>query len=310
MLLTRCARRAGVARRCLSTAPAVSSDGTALAWSATDGDAAKPPVLLIGGWASAAADWRGVAPLLGRRVVTYDARGTGASGALGDAPLTMALMAEDALAVARAAGGAAAAPLDVLGHSMGGLVAQELAAVAPSEVRRLVLASTSPGGEGLGGLISRDYFDVLDGWADDDGTKVAEAARRRAAAEYWVHGLPRAHVEANVEGLKGLVDEMVDGAVAPRRAATIAAQKRAICSPFPSAERFRTLPEKPTLVLHGDVDAVLDPFCGTRLAKEIPKAKLLLLAGVGHHAFTQEPAEWAKLVAEFLDADLDAKFQS
>ena len=38
-----------------------------------------------------------------------------------------------------------------------------------------------------------------------------------------------------------------------------------------------------------------------QLAQHVPGAKLLLLAGVGHHAYTQEPAEWATLVADFLD---------
>ena len=213
------------------------------------------------------------------------------------------------------------AAVDVVGHSMGGLVAQELAHAAPSEVRRLVLASTSPGGDGLKDLVSRDYFDVLDDWQDDDGASesltlcesdrpraragspAAEAARRRAAAAYWVIGLPRHYVEANVDALKQLVDDMVDASVAKREAATIQAQKRMVLSPFPSADRFKEAGAPPTLVLHGDVDAILDPFCGMSLAQTIPRAKLLLLAGVGHHAFTQEPEEWATCVADFLDAD-------
>ena len=77
--------------------------------------------------------------------------------------------------------GSREAPVDVVGWSLGGLVAQELCCVAPSEVRRAVLASTSPGGDDLAELISRDFFDVFDGWADDD-TREGEAARRRAAA--------------------------------------------------------------------------------------------------------------------------------
>ena len=65
--------------------------------------------------------------------------------------------------------------------------------------------------------------------------------------------------------------------------------------------RFAGRDRRPTLVLHGDVDAIVDPFCGMKLAEHIPGAKLLLLAGVGHHAYTQEPDEWARLVADFLD---------
>ena len=304
MMPLRSALRRALATTTSSSSTALSADGTRIAYSCTPGDSGRAALVLIPGWGGVAADWSPVLPLLasgGRRVVTFDFRGMGASEAARGGAYDVASLMEDALCVARAAAASHEAPVDVLGHSLGGLVAQELAYTTPSEVRKVVLASTSPGGDGLKGLVSRDFFDVLDAWSDDEGSVDAERANRRAAAAYYVHGLPQAYVEDHVDDLKQVINAYVDAAAAPRSADAIAGMKRAILSPFPSAERFAGRPPKPTLVLHGDVDAIVDPFCGTQLAQHVPGAKLLLLAGVGHHAYTQEPAEWATLVADFLD---------
>ena len=71
--------------------------------------------------------------------------------------------------------------MDVVGWSLGGLVAQELCCVAPSEVRRAVLASTVPGGDDLAELISRDFF-AFYRWSPTTTRgrgEAAAAARRR-----------------------------------------------------------------------------------------------------------------------------------
>ena len=189
-----------------AAAHAVSSDGTRIAYTATAGGGT--PTLLINGWAGCAADWGSLVDRLGasgRRVVAFDPRGFGASG--DGAAASVRTLSEDALAVARAVG-SSEAPVDIIGWSLGGLVAQELCCVAPSEVRRAVLASTSPGGDDLAELISRDFFDVFDGWADDD-TREGEAARRRAGAAAFVHASPERWVSNNVDALKADVDAFV-----------------------------------------------------------------------------------------------------
>ena len=79
-------------------------------------------------------------------------------------------------------------------------------------------------------------------------------------------------------------------------------RRRACSPPFPAASRFKDLAApKEVLVLHGDLDPVIDPFCAMKLAQMIPRAKLLLLSGLGHHAFLQEPDAWANTVTDFLD---------
>ena len=298
MLLSAAHRSSARALRHVRTyaaaAHAVSSDGTRIAYTATAGGGT--PTLLINGWAGCAADWGSLVDRLGasgRRVVAFDPRGFGASG--DGAVDGVRTLSEDALAVARAVG-SSEAPVDIIGWSLGGLVAQELCCVAPSEVRRAVLASTSPGGDDFDReLISRDFFDIFDGWADDD-TREGEAARRRAAAAAFVHASPERWVERHVDALKADVDAFVG---VRRAAAAIRGQKACALAPFPDCAR---LPEKRYLVLHGDVDPVVDAALAARLAERAPGAKLLLLAGVGHRAWAQEPDEWCARVLDFLDA--------
>ena len=277
-----------------ATTHAVSSDGTRIAYTTTAGGGT--PTLLVNGWAGCAADWGSLVDRLGasgRRVVAFDPRGFGASG--DGAAASVRTLSEDALAVARAVG-SAETPVDVVGWSLGGLVAQELCCAAPSEVRRAVLASTSPGGDDFDKeLVSRDFFDVFDDWSDD-ATREGEAARRRAAAAAFVHASPERWVSNNVDALKADVDAFVG---VRRAAAAIRGQKACALAPFPDCSR---LPEKRYLVLHGDVDPVVDAALAARLAERAPGAKLLLLAGVGHRAWAQEPDEWCARVLDFLDA--------
>ena len=124
-------------------AQTIEIDGRALAWrSLGDG----PPLLLVNGYAATGGDWD---PQLLQRlaetfeVIAPDNRGMGRS-ALGDpGGLTIDGMAHD-LELLLDARGIDQAP--VVGWSMGGSVAQQLALRAPARVERLVLLSTDPGG--------------------------------------------------------------------------------------------------------------------------------------------------------------------
>jgi len=287
-------RQAKTVTRSYAATPqvATSSDGTKIAYNTSSGTGT--PTLLINGWAGCAADWGSVVDRLGeggRNVVTFDPRSFGASG---DGAASMRDLTEDTLAVARAVG-SSQAPVDVIGWSLGGLVAQELCCIAPSEVNRAVFASTSPGGEDLAELISRDFFDVFDGWTDDASPE-GEATRRRAAAAALVIASPERWVAQNVDALKADVDAFVGQR---RAAAAIAAQKQCALAKFPDCAR---LPKKQYLVLHGDADPIVDASLAPRLAERVPGARLLLLAGVGHRAWAQEPEEWCARVLDFLDA--------
>jgi pimeloyl-ACP methyl ester carboxylesterase len=79
-------------------------------------------------------------------VVTFDHRGTGETPS-GDKPFSTRLFAADAAALVASLG---RGPANVIGHSMGGRVAQWMALDAPELVRTLVLAATGPGRHGAG----------------------------------------------------------------------------------------------------------------------------------------------------------------
>jgi pimeloyl-ACP methyl ester carboxylesterase len=106
------------------------------------------PVLLINGLGANTSVWSTLeTTLAGQRLIQFDAPGTGHTKAP-LRPVSVSRLARIAAAVLDSAGVTRA---DVLGYSMGGIIAQQLAADAPERVRRLVLTATTPG---LGGITS------------------------------------------------------------------------------------------------------------------------------------------------------------
>ena len=133
---------------------------------------AGPPLLLLNGYAATKDDWDpAFLEALGTvsTVICPDHAGVGESPpAAGE--LTVASMASDALAVLDARG---IQTVDLAGWSMGGFVAQQIAATAPDRVRRLVLLSTDPGG-------SSSLTAPADAWdrlIDHGGTPREQATR-------------------------------------------------------------------------------------------------------------------------------------
>lgn len=101
-----------------------------------------PPVLLIHGLGSSTRDWEYQVPALAQeyRVITFDVRGHGRSGKP-PGPYGVPLFARDAVALLRALN---AAPAHVVGLSMGGMIAFQMAVDAPECVNSLVIANSGP----------------------------------------------------------------------------------------------------------------------------------------------------------------------
>jgi len=126
---------------------ATTDDGAWLHWHA-EGPPGGEPVLMIMGLGGSSRAWRRLLPHVRatHRALLFDNRGTGDSDRVGGV-MTLGRMAADARAVLDAAG---VADAHVVGISMGGMIAQQLALDHPDRVRSLALLCTSPGG-GSGG---------------------------------------------------------------------------------------------------------------------------------------------------------------
>ncbi len=211
-------------------------------------------------------------------VIAYDNRGVGESTPL-DGELTIAQMAEDAHGLLQALEIDSA---HVLGISMGGMIAQELALAHPDSVRTLTLGCTYCGGEGS----SQAAPELIQGLFE----AISSGDRERAIRVGW---------EANVSAT--MVDhEDAYGAfleIAQRRAVAVPvviAQAQAIFAHDTQA-RLGQL-KMPTLVIHGTEDQMLPVQNGRMIAALIPGAQLEILDGVGHLFFWEQPERSAELI--------------
>jgi pimeloyl-ACP methyl ester carboxylesterase len=247
-----------------------------LAWEA-QGEGA--PVLLVHGLGYTREGWGPLRGLLARRyrVVSYDNRGIGESE-IPPGPYSVAELAEDAADVLDAAGVERA---HVIGASLGGMVAQLLAAERPERVERLVLVGTTPGGAGAYPLPQQTLALMAEA-----GSLPPEVALRRFVENALAPGSRLvdavfAYREQHPPDPAGWAAQAAAGAAwdADGRLARIAA---------------------PTLVVAGAVDAVVDPRNARLLADAIPGARLELVDGVGHLPFWERAGEFAALVESFL----------
>ena len=240
-----------------------------------------PPLLMMMGMGGTMLSWG--EPFLEalRRdfeVIAYDHRGVGASTRL-DGPITIVELARDA------AGLLEALELDsahVLGISMGGMVAQELALARPELVRTLALGCTYCGGAGSVSMSA------------EVGSRLAESRlsgdRARALRVSW-----ESNVSAQFAGDEQAWSRFLANGMRRRVALeVIVEQARAIAAHDTSA-RLGGI-ELPTLVLHGSVDQILPVENGHMVARLIPGSRLEIFDGVGHLFFWERAERSAELV--------------
>ena len=238
------------------------------------------PLLLIQGLGYARWSWEPIMPGLAarHRVVTFDNRGIGESDKP-EGPYTAAQMADDALQVLDEAGIERA---HVLGASLGGMIAQELAVAAPERVDKLVLCCTTPGGPATVPMpeVTMRLFAEAPSLAP-------EVALRRFVENALGEDPP-------VE----LVDELFALRVAnPPEPAGWQAQAAAGMT-FAGVDGEIAAP---TLILGGTADNVVDYRNAEALAARIPGARVELLEGAGHLFFWEQPDESVRIINEFLE---------
>ena len=240
----------------------------------------RPPVLLLHGLGSCAADWTPQQPVLAPRyrVVAVDLPGHGATP-LPRGRLTIERMAE---AVAARTGDLALAPAHVVGLSLGACVALRLALQAPGRVRSLTLvnpfARLRPGG--LGDLARMAQRLVLLG----------------AAPMPWL----ASHVAGRLfpwPEQQPLHDAAVASLAATSRRGYAAAM-RALAR-FDARGQLAAI-RCPTLVVAGDRDRVVPLEAKLRLGAAIPGARVVVVPASGHATPYDQPVTFNRLLLEFL----------
>ena len=220
-----------------------------------------------------------------RHVIAFDNRGVGSTG--GKVPNTIAEMAADALAFIRALGHD---HVDLIGFSLGGGVAQEVALHDPALVRRLVLTGTGVrGGRGLAKMpliVSSAYLR-------------AALSRRDPRRYLFFHG-NAVGKQAATDYLARLRERTADRDKPISHQARIA-QLKAIREAGLGAPHDLSKITQPTFVANGDDDAMVASSQSHVLAERIPNATLTIYPDSGHGGIFQYHHQFVPAVLAFLE---------
>jgi pimeloyl-ACP methyl ester carboxylesterase len=220
-----------------------------------------------------------------REIILVDYAGVGSS--TGEPSHTIASTGRQMIAFIAALG---FDRIDLLGFSIGGFVAQEIALVRPTLVRRLVLAATGP--KGAPGM---------HGWRDD----IAAAARGESKPENLLY-IMFAHTETSqAKGMEflGRFMQRQEDRDAPTSDLARDAQYDAIVEwgiPDHAALQRLTGIASPTLVIQGDDDLMIPTKLSHLMAGLIPNAQIRIYPDAAHGFLFQYPGEVAGDVNAFL----------
>lgn len=225
-----------------------------------------------------------------REVILFN--NAGISSSSGEVPESIGEMAANAAAFIRALG---LTKVDVLGFSMGGLIAQELALAEPQLVRRLILVGTGPrSGEGMSSLTpeAQEIFGATYEEPDHLWLRVhfSPSAASQAAGRQFLQ-----RFRQRTEGR----DPEVDDKVAPAQIAALGKWGASRENPYDYLNALA----QPTLVVNGDNDVIIYSINSWILQQHIPDAQLIIYPDANHGSLYQYPERFVNHVNQFLDED-------
>lgn len=238
------------------------------------------PVLFIMGLGYTSQLWHRVRPMLAQhfRTIAFDNRGAGKSD-VPTGPYSIVTMATDAAAVLDAAD---VARVHVFGVSMGGMIAQEFALQYPSRTRSLILGCTSHGGPSAV-RAEKPVIDILLARG-----MTLDQARSAILPYIYDSATPPERIEEDIRLRQNCLPTLQG----------YMAQLGAILG-WESYSRLHQI-AAPTLVIHGNSDALVPPSNGRLLAEAIPDAKLITLDHASHLFLTDQPDAAQKAILDFL----------
>jgi pimeloyl-ACP methyl ester carboxylesterase len=243
-----------------------------------------PALLLIGGMGFGRWSWFRQEPALSRRfrVITFDIRSIGRLDPEGGA-YSVPNLASHAAALLDHLGIEKA---HVLGTSLGGFMAQELALRRPGLVDRLVLVSTSYGGSDHEPM-SLDTLGKMLGWG---------AVRREDAVR---QGLAVAVAEDYPETRAEEFEQMVGWRIADAPPLSEYVKQMVAGTRFDASSAVEEI-ENPTLLIHGADDRVVPVSNAESLVRKLPEAELRVFEGAGHLVFVERADEVNAEILAFL----------
>jgi pimeloyl-ACP methyl ester carboxylesterase len=217
-------------------------------------------------------------------VITFDNRGVGAS--TGTTPDTIQAMAGDAITFIRELG---LNQVDLLGFSMGGMIAQMILQDEPQLVRKLILAGTGPaGGEGIKNVTRISHLDTIRGLLTLTDPKqflffTRTPNGRRAGQEFLARLKERTQNR--------------DKAISLR---SYAAQLKAIHRWGLQQPSDLSVIHQPVLVANGDSDKMVPTTNSADLARRLPDSELVIYPDAGHGGIFQYHAQFVPKALDFL----------
>jgi pimeloyl-ACP methyl ester carboxylesterase len=264
------------------------------------------PLLMIEGLGYSAWMWYKQIPALSTKyqVILFDNRGAGNTDKP-DSEYSIEIMADDASGLLRTLG---IGPVHVLGISLGGFIAQELALRHPDLVKSLVLVSTNwgPGRQVMRN--SQHLNGLFKLWGILPGTfEMSGKASVPLGFEYGItkedrirYGLSLAFTPEYYKAHPDEIDRIVEWRLENPQPGYAWSRQLAAGMNFDSSGRAGNI-HVPTLVINGTEDRIVTPESARELARIIPDSRYMEIDGSGHLLFIERSDEFNEKVMGFLD---------
>jgi pimeloyl-ACP methyl ester carboxylesterase len=252
------------------------------------GDPAGAPVLLIHGYTDNARDWVPLVPYLSPHfhLLLVDLRGHGRSAkpeccyTRFDFAYDLKLLL-DALGITRA---------DLVGHSLGSIVAQTFAELWPERTGRVVLISSTAGPR-PGAPPRKPSFDYA--------TQIRQLKEPLAPDSPFMMAWWSSPTPVDADFMRR---QRQDSAAIPLRV-WLAVLDQGIDPMLDGRDLQKSLPRltAPTLLVWGSQDEIMDEDARVTLREGLPQAQVKIFDGLGHNPFWENPQACAELINEFLN---------